>query len=351
MFKILSINPGSTSTKIAYFEDENLIFEKKFTHTSEELKGFDKVADQYEFRKNLILEFMKSEKISDLSAIVGRGGLIRPIESGAYEVNDKMLNDLVHAKEEHASNLGGIIARELASEIPGCKVFIADPIVVDELQDVARISGIPEIPRRSIFHALNQKATARKYAKERGIPYESLNLVIAHLGGGISVAAHQNGKVIDTNQAVGGYGAFSPERAGTIDASMLARLCFSGKYTQDEILKLICGKGGLAAHLGTNEAHIAAERAYSGDEQAKLVLEAMSYTIAKEIGAMHVVLKGKTDALILTGGIANNRFVVEYVTDMIKHLAPVIVYPGEDEMGALAMSGLRVLRGEPAKEY
>lgn len=354
MYKILSINPGSTSTKIAYYEDENLVFQHTIRHTAEELKPYKKVFDQYEFRKNVILNSLKEQGVdlAGLSAIVGRGGLLRPIESGVYEVNERMIADLQSSVGgEHASNLGGIIAREIASSISGCRAFIADPIVVDELQDVARISGLPQIPNHPIFHALNHKAIARRYAADKGTEYEKLNLVIAHLGGGISVAAHRLGRVVDTNQALDGYGPFSPERSGTVDAGSLVRMAFSGKYTQEEMLKMLCGKGGLMAHLGINEAHVAAERAENGDEHAKLVLEAMSYTVAKEIGAMHAVLCGKTDAIILTGGIANNKFVVNYIEKMVGSLSNFVVYPGEDELGALAMAGLRVLRGEKAKEY
>lgn len=354
MYRILSINPGSTSTKFAYYEDEQLILEENIKHSAEDLKLFKHVFDQQDFRKNLILDRLKEKSIpvSELSAIVGRGGFIRPVESGVYEVNDRLVADLEDCKGSgHASNLGGLIAREIAQGISGCRAFIADPIVVDEMQDVARISGLPQIPRRSVFHALNHKAIARKYAADQNKKYEELNLVIAHLGGGISVGAHRKGKVVDVNQALDGNGPFSPERAGTLDSMQLVQLCFSGEYTQQEIQKMLCGKGGLIAHLGTNEAYVASQRAEEGDEYAKLVLEAMAYEVAKEIGAMHAVLKGKTDAIILTGGIANSKFIVNYIKDMVDSFAPVVVYPGEDELGALVMSGLRVLRGEKVKEY
>ncbi len=353
MYKILSVNPGSTSTKFAYYEDEKLVYQHTIRHTADELKPFPRIFDQLDFRKKLVLQCLQEEGLSTsgLAAVVGRGGFMRPVESGVYEVNEKLISDLKTLGGEHASNLGAVIAREIADGISGCRAFIADPIVVDELQDVARISGLPEIPRRSVFHALNQKAIARRYAADQGVPYEDLNLVIAHLGGGISVAAHRDGKVIDTNQALDGAGPFSPERAGTLDTSALIRLCFSGKYTEGELLKMMCGKGGLVAHLGTNEAYVAAQRAREGDQYAKLVLEAMAYSVAKDIGAMHAVLEGKTDAIILTGGIANNPFVVAYIRSMVESIAPFAVYPGEDEMEALALSGLRVLKGEKAKEY
>jgi len=354
MFKILSVNPGSTSTKFAVYEDETLLCLHTIRHAPDDLKPFKSLFDQYEFRKNLMLDKLKSDGIdlSDLSAVVGRGGLVRPLESGVYSVNDKLIADLkVSLNGEHASNLGGVIAREIADGIPGCQAFIVDPIVVDEMQDVARISGLPEIPRRSTFHALNHKAIARKYAAANGTIYEKLKLVIAHLGGGISIAAHLYGKVIDTNQGLDGYGAFSPERSGTLDAGRLVNLCFSRKYTQAEILKLLAGNGGLMAHLGTNEVLVAEKRAANGDQYAKLVIEAMAYSIGKEIGAMLAVLHGEADAVILTGGIAHSQFIVEYIKKMISPMAQVAVYPGENEMEALALGGLRVLRGEKSKEY
>lgn len=354
MYKILSVNPGSTSTKLAYYEDETLVCGQTIRHSADELKRYPGVMAQHEFRKQQVLDGLRAQGIdlADLSAVVGRGGLVRPIESGVYEVNDRMVADLrACVGGVHASNLGALIAREIADGIPGCRAFMADPVVVDELQDVARVSGLPQVPRRSIFHALNQKAIARRYAEERGMAYEELDLVVAHLGGGVSVSAHRHGRVVDTNQALDGFGPFSPERAGTLDAGQLVRMAFSGEYTQEQMLKMLAGRGGLMAHLGTNDARAAYERALAGDQHARLVLEAMAYGAAKEIGAMHVVLEGRTDAILLTGGIAYNEALVAYIRRMVGGLAPVRVYPGEDEMEALAMSGLRVLRGEPAKEY
>ena len=354
MFKILSINPGSTSTKFAVYEDETLICLHTIRHTKTDLKPFKSLFEQYEFRKNLMLKKLNSDgiDISGLSAVVGRGGLVRPLESGVYEVNEKLISDLKSSQRgEHVSNLGGLIAHEIAEKIPGCKAFIADPVVVDEYHAVARVSGLPEIPRRSMFHALNHKAIARKYAAANGTSYEELKLVIAHMGGGISVAAHLYGKVIDSNQGLDGYGPFSPERAGTLDAGLLVNLCFDGKYTQSEIRKLLVGNGGLIAHLGTNDELIAEKKATDGDQHAKLVLHAMAYNVGKEIGAMLAVLKGEADAVILTGGIAHSQLIVEYIKSMISPMVKVAVYPGEDEMEALAMSGLRVLRGEKSKEY
>ncbi|OIP81773.1 MAG: butyrate kinase [Porphyromonadaceae bacterium CG2_30_38_12] len=354
MYKILSINPGSGSTKIAVYQGEKLKFSNTIRHSSDELLQYKRIFDQYDFRKKLILQTLEKENIAltDFAIVIGRGGLMHPLESGTYEVSDSMVADLKTALGgEHASNLGAVLAREIADSIPNCKAYIADPVIVDELQDVARISGLPQFPRRSTFHALNHKAIGRKYARSVAQNYEELNLVIAHLGGGISVAAHRQGKVIDTNQALDGFGPFSPERAGTMDAGALIRLCFEGKYNLQEIQKMLVGKGGLVAHLGTNDVHEATIRAQNGDKHAELILEAMAYNVGKEIGAMLAVLKGDVDAVILTGGIAYDPFIVGYIRSMIAPIAPVVVYPGEDEMEALAIAGLRILRGEKSKKY
>jgi butyrate kinase len=352
--KLLIINPGSTSTKIAIFENESEIFSNTIRHSAEELEKFTDIPDQFEFRKNLILDALNKEEIpvQELDAVVARGGLLRPIESGVYEVNERMKADLRDSRNgAHASNLGGLIAAEIASKKEGCRAFIADPIVVDELQDVARITGIPELENKSVFHALNQKAIARQYAREQGKQYENLQLVIAHLGGGITVAAHKKGRVVDVNNGLDGTGPFSPERAGTLPARDFARLCFSGKYTEKEIMKLISGRGGIMAHLGSNDMHETVDKAEKGNPHAKLIVDAMAYNIAKEIGAKCVVLEGKADAIILTGGIAYSNYIASYITRMVSFLAPVVRYPGEDEMKALALSGLRILQGETAKEY
>jgi butyrate kinase len=247
---------------------------------------------------------------------------------------------------EHASNLGALIADDIAQSLPNAKAFIADPVVVDELNDVARVSGHPLFKRISIFHALNQKAIARLHAKSLNKPYEELNLIVAHLGGGISVGAHHNGKVIDVNNALDGDGPFSPERAGTLPAGQLAKLCFSGQYSYEEVKKMITGKGGLVAHTGTNNAYEIEVKARSGDAMAKLLQDAMAYNVGKAIGEMAAVLKGKVDAIILTGGIAHNPDLVDYIKEMVGFIAPIAVYPGEDEMQALAMNALMVLKGE-----
>jgi len=344
---ILVINPGSTSTKIAVYKDEKPFLVKTIRHTSEELSVYDRIAEQYDFRKNLILNVLNNEGISlSFDAVIGRGGLLKPIRSGVYEVNEAMKYDLLNATMQHASNLGGLIASELASLMPSCRAFIADPVVVDELDDVSRISGSPLLPRLSVFHALNQKAIGRKYAKSIRSRYEDLNLVIAHLGGGISVAAHKKGRVVDVNNALNGEGPFSPERAGTLPALQLVDLCFSGKYTKDELKKMINGKGGLAAHLGTTDVLTVVKEAESGNKKVALILHAMLYNVAKEIGAKCVALSGKIDAIILTGGIAYNPYCVESLCAQIEFLSPVVVFPGEDEMGALATNALGVLTGD-----
>lgn len=353
--KILAINPGSTSTKIAVYHNAKPIFLKSIQHDPRELAKFTRISEQYEFRKKIILDELKASliNIEIIEAIVGRGGLVHPIESGVYMVNERLRHDLLEGvMGEHASNLGGLIAHDLAKDLPKCKAFIADPVVVDELQDVARIAGHPMFQRYSIFHALNQKATARAYARLMNRKYEELNLVIAHLGGGVSVGAHRKGRVIDVNQALDGEGPFSPERSGTLPSGALIKLCFDGKHTLDEIKRMITGEGGYVAYMGTNSAYEVELLAQDGDERARLIQDAMSYQIGKEIASMCAVLHGDIDAIILTGGISHNPMVVEYIKKMVSFMAPVVIYPGEDEMHALAMNGLMVLKGEvKPREY
>jgi butyrate kinase len=355
MNRILAINPGSTSTKIAVFEGSKQIFLKNIKHTSEEIGEFAKITDQYEFRKNIILQEIQNAhiEIESIKTIVGRGGLVKPIPSGVYEVNEAMIADLkVGILGQHASNLGGLIANDIAKSIDGARAFIADPVVVDEFHDLARVSGHPLFERQSIFHALNQKAIARTHAKSQNKRYEEMNLIVAHLGGGISVGAHLKGKVIDVNQALDGEGPFSPERSGTLPAGALVKLCFNKKYSFVEIARMITGQGGYVAYLGTNDAYQVEKMAEAGDEKAKLIQEAMAYQVAKEIGAMSTVLMGKVDAILLTGGIAYGKPFVDSVIKRIAHLAPVQVYPGEDEMQALAMNGFMVINNEvEVKEY
>lgn len=354
IYRILSINPGSTSTKIAVFDNEELVFEKVLRHSSEEIAEFKTISDQFSFRKGVILESIKEAgvELNTLSAVVGRGGLLKPITGGTYNVNERMLEDLrVGVLGQHASNLGGILAYEIASEV-NIPSYIVDPVVVDEMHDIARISGMPEIERKSIFHALNQKAIGRKAARDLGKAYEDSNLIVVHLGGGITVGAHEKGRVIDVNNGLDGEGPFSPERAGGLPTGDLAKLCFSGNYTMDDIMKKIVGQGGLVAYLNTNDGREVGKMIQEGNDKAELIYRAMAYQVSKEIGSCATVLKGKIDAIVLTGGIAYDSMFTGWIKDSVSFLGNVLIYPGEDEMIALAEGGLRVLRGEEeAKTY
>ena len=351
--RLLVINPGSTSTKIAVYENETPLLVRNIRHTVEELSAFPRVIDQFEFRKSLVLRELEVNDIPfRFDAVIGRGGLVKPIPGGVYEVNEAMKRDTLHAMRTHACNLGGLIADELAAALPGCRAFIADPGVVDELEEVARITGSPLMPRITIWHALNQKAIARRYAAEHGTRYEDLDLIVCHLGGDISVAVHRHGRAVDANNALDGEGPFSPERAGTLPAGQLIDLCFSGKFTKDELKKRISGRAGLTAHLGTTDIPAIIQFIEAGDDHARLVLDAMIYNVAKSIGAASTVLCGKVDAILLTGGIAYSDYVISRLRERISFLAPVFVYPGEDEMEALALNALGALRGElPVQVY
>ncbi|ALF11456.1 butyrate kinase [Parageobacillus thermoglucosidasius] len=347
-FRILTINPGSTSTKIGVFDNERPILEKTIRHDLETLQQYPSVTAQYAFRKQTILDALDEEglDLSKLSAVCGRGGLLRPIEGGTYRVNKQMIEDLQKGYSgQHASNLGGILAYEIASAL-NIPAFIVDPVVVDELEPIARISGFALIERRSIFHALNQKAVARRVAKQLGRRYEEVNLIVAHMGGGITVGAHKKGRVVDVNNGLDGEGPFGPERAGTVPAGDLVSLCFSGEYYRDEIMNMLVGKGGLVGYLGTNDAVKVEKMIEAGDEKAKLVYSAMAYQVAKEIGAASAVLAGNVDAIILTGGLAYGKQFVKEIIDRVDWIADVIVHPGENELQALAEGALRVLRGE-----
>ncbi|MBR6121714.1 MAG: butyrate kinase [Prevotella sp.] len=353
---ILVINPGSTSTKMAVYEDEHPLVLRNISHTQEELASFDDVLEQREYRKQLVLDELKRCDIElNFDAVIGRGGLVKPIAGGVYEINQRMLDDTYSgiALHNHACNLGCIIAHEIASTIPGCRSFIADPGVVDELNDYARISGSPLMNRICIWHALNQRAIARRFAQEVGKRYEDLDLIICHMGGGISVAAHQHGKAVDANNALDGEGPFSPERAGSLPACDLIRLCFSGKYNEKQLLKRIAGKAGLNAHLGTTNVKEIEQRINDyGDKHAELILDAMIYHLAKNIVGLGAVFCGKVDAILLTGGLARSEYVISRLRQRIEFLAPVYCFPGEDEMEALALNALAVLRGKrEAKEY
>ncbi len=384
--KILVINPGSTSTKMAVYYDEKPILLRNITHSAEELAPFDAITEQQDFRRQLVIDELRQSDIPlDFDAVIGRGGLVKPISGGVYEINQQMIDDTLHGcvMHNHACNLGCLIAYEIAEEInakhaapktnaqdvadgspigaspinaaspsPRCRSFIADPGVVDELSPLARISGSPLMPRICIWHALNQRAIARRYARGIGKEYEDLNLIICHLGGGISVAAHDHGRAIDANNALDGEGPFSPERAGSLPAADLIRLCFSGKYSEKQLLKRIAGKAGLNAHLGTNNMREILQRIQQGDKHAELIVDAMIYHVAKNIAAEAAVLCGKVDAILLTGGMAHSDYLVSRLRQRIDFLAPVYTFPGEDEMEALALNALAVLQKKrEAKVY
>jgi len=354
MYRILVVNPGSTSTKSALFDDKSCVFEANINHSPLELSQFPKIIDQFSWRCEVIKSTLDAKGIScgSINAVVGRGGLLKPMPGGTYRVNNKMLNDLKKGIQgEHASNLGGLIAYEFASPL-AIPAFIVDPVVVDELDDVARISGIPDIERRSIFHALNQKQVARVAAQELKKRYKEINLIIAHMGGGISIGAHKKGKVVDVNNALKGEGPFTPERSGSLPVWDLVELALSGKYTKDELKKKITGKGGMIAYLGTNNLKKIKEMINQGNKKAKLLYEAMAYQISKEIGVCATVLCGNVQGIVLSGGLAYDDIFVKLIKKRIDFIARVFVFPGGDEMKALAMGALRVLRGEEkAKIY
>ncbi|MEC3839273.1 butyrate kinase [Bacillus amyloliquefaciens] len=352
--RILILNPGSTSTKIGVFHNERCIFEKTLRHPEEELKTFNSIIGQYEFRKISILESLHEQgiNISKFDAVCARGGLIRPIEGGTYEVNDAMITDLKNGYNgQHASNLGGIIAREIADGL-NIPAYIVDPVVVDEMTPLAKVSGMPEIKRKSIFHALNQKAVARQAAASLGKRYEQMKMIVTHMGGGITVGVHDCGRVTDVNNGLHGEGPFSPERAGTVPAGDLVEMCFSGKYSKADMMKKLVGTGGLSGYLGTTDAVKVEKRIQDGDENARLIYDAMAYQIAKEIGAASAVLKGKVDIIVLTGGLAYGKDFVSAIRSYIDWISDVLVYPGENELQSLAQGALRVLAGEEqAKQY
>ncbi|MBP1627217.1 MAG: Butyrate kinase [Holophagaceae bacterium] len=353
MVRILAINPGATSTKLAVFDDTTVLFKTTVEHQGEELKPFKQVLHQLEYRFHLILSTLGLAHIplESLDAVVGRGGLLKPMSGGTYAVNEAMIADLrAAARGEHASNLGGLLAHLIASQ-HGIPAFIVDPVSVDEMEPEARISGLPDLPRASLSHALNSKAVARRTAEEMGKPYESCRFVVAHLGTGVSVTPHRDGRMIDVNGAQE-EGPFSPDRCGGLPARLLAKLCYSGKYTEPQMLERLLVAGGMYAYLGTRDVREAVERAESGDEKAELVLKAMAYQVAKEIGAMSAVLEGEVDRIILTGGIAYSQRIVSDISRRVKFIAPIVVIPGEEELSSLAVGAVRVLKGkEQAKSY
>jgi len=353
IYRILVINPGSTSTKVALFTNEQVDREETLAHDREELRKFPQIWDQLEFRRRAVLDFLRRSKCapSDLNAVVGRGGLLRRLEGGTYKVNERMLADAREGVQgQHAANLGCALAWEIArrASIPA---FVVDPISVDEFEPLARYSGHPLLERRSLSHALNLHAVARWMAEKLEIPYEKSRFVIAHLGGGISVAPLLSGRIVDVNDA-SSAGPFSPERSGSLPLQGFIDLCFSGKYTKEQVRRMVMGEGGLMAYLGTNRAEEVERRIDQGDVRAREVYEAMAYQIAKEIGAMATVLKGQVDAIVLTGGLAHSRRLVDWIRERISFIAPVHIMPGEFELKAMALGTLRVLRGlEQPKEY
>ena len=353
-YTILAINPGSSSDKVSVFKNDQPVWQEVMRYPVEEVTSFNSLTEQCVFRKDKLgaLLSKKKELTGTLDAVVGRGGLLRPTESGTYTVNAAMIAELEEAKwGNHASNLAAIIAKEIAEDL-NIPAFIVDPGTVDEMDDVARLSGLPGCDRLSMFHTLNQKAVAHQVARRIGKPYESTRLIVAHLGGGITVGAHAGGRVIDVNDGMHGDGPFSPERAGGIPTGQLINLCYSGEYTKDEVKKLLVGKGGFVAYLGTNDGMEVNKKIDAGDLQAKLVYEAMIYQVAKEIGACAAVLSGQVDAVVITGGLAYDPKLVRMIEDRVRFIAEVHVIPGEDEMAALAQGALRVLKGEErAKEY
>ncbi|MCT4544124.1 MAG: butyrate kinase [Vallitalea sp.] len=351
-YRILTINPGSTSTKIALFENEVKLFEENIRHSIEELEVFNTILEQYSFRENSIIKVLedRSIELSTLSCIVARGGLLKPIEGGTYII-DSSLVDALRKGAIHACNLAGLIANELAQEL-NINSYIVDPPCVDELEEIARVTGIKEIKRTSLFHALNQKAVARRAAKILGKKYEECNFIVAHIGGGISVGAHRLGRVIDVNNALNGDGPFSPERAGGIPTGEFLNLCFSGKYTKEQINKMLSSKGGMVNHLGVNDVRIVEEMIEKGDSKASLIYDAMVYQVAKAIGEMATVLKGEYDRIILTGGISHSKKFCSKLKERINFLGQIEIFPGEDELVALAEGGLRILNGlDNPKKY
>lgn len=352
MKKILVINPGSTTTKLAIYHDLKAAWTGCLHHTPKEMAPFAHINDQYTYRRDLVLQCLKDNNQElDFDAVIARGGLLKPICSGVYTINETMRHDLWHAEMEHACNLGGLIANEIATAC-SCQAFTADPVVVDEMLPRARTTGLPGMERKSIFHALNQKAVSRRYAASIGRHYDDLNLIVAHLGGGISIGAHRKGRVIDVNNALNGDGPFSPERAGTLPTSSLINLCFSGKYTIKQVKQMISGHGGMMAYVGSNDMIEIARRAQQGEEPFANIVEAMMYNIAKQIGAMYVALQGQVDGIILTGGIAYSDYCISMLKPQIDYLAPITVIPGENEMESLAYNAVGALSGElPILEY
>lgn len=347
--KILVINPGSTSTKIAVFQNGKNVFEHTIRHFLDELIHYPTIISQFEFRLDLIIGNLEIAGINldEIKIVMGRGGLTYPLESGVYEVDDRMLT---HVRKgvmgQHASNLGPLLSHAIAKKIPGAKAYIADPVVTDELEPVARLSGHPRFERRSIYHALNQKAVSRLYANSVGKRYSELNLIVVHMGGGVSIGAHKNGRVVDVNNALDGEGPFSPERSGTLPTGQLIEACFCGNFTEEELRRMVNGEGGMVAYLNTNSMKEIIDFAEEGDEECRFYIDAFVYQVAKAVGEMATVLKGEVDAILLTGGIAHSKLIIDLLKESIQFISKVEVYPGEDEMASMVMNAQLMLSGE-----
>ena len=345
--KILAINPGMISTKVGVFHDKELVMHACINHPYEELCRYPFIMDEFDYRKEKLIEELQRQGIEkDFDVIVGRGGLVKPLKSGVYELNEKVIEDTKTPRLHHACNLGSLIALSIAREIPGCRAFTVDPGVVDELDDVARITGMPELPHQTIWHALNQREIAKRYCREHGVKYEEQDLIVCHLGSGISFAMHHHGRAVECSDALSGDGPFSPSRAGMLPTVQLVKLCYDGGYTRDEMLRKINGHSGLTAHLGTNDVREVERRIKDGDEHARLVLDAMIYQISRWLGSLAPVTCGHVDAVILTGAMSRSEYVSEGIRRRVQYLAPVYVYPGEDELTALAMNVYRAMKGE-----
>lgn len=355
-YRVLAINPGSTSTKIAVYDDLNPVFEKTLRHDQAELDKFGGILEQYEYRKELVMEAMRENNVDPktLHAVVGRGGLVRPVSGGTMKICDNMLRDLKDPSlwgRIHASNLGAFIADPIGKEL-GIPAYIVDPVVVDEFDEIARVSGIPEIERKSLLHALNIRYIARLLASELGKEFTTLNMIGIHMGGGISVAAIKQGRIVDVNNALLGMGPFSPQRCGALPIGDLLELAYSGKYTHKELVTRLTKTGGYVAYLGTDSGIEVEKRVEAGDPKARLIQEAMCYQVAKEIGACATVLNGKVDAIFMSGGLVYNPVIVDLLKQRAGFIAPFHIYPGEKEMEALSQGAIRVLNGsEPAQDY
>ena len=361
---LLVVNTGSTSTKIAVYDSGEKLFEKNLTHTAEEISQYGSVMDQTPMRRDAIIDFLyeKGVALESIDIAMARGGLITPIRTGVYEVNQDMRDALMAAKEgAHACNLSALIADDIAvmvneaREAKGmearCRAFIADPPMADEMLPEVKVGGLPEFPRRTLFHALNSRAMVRRYARGVGKTNKEVTVIVAHMGGGSSVSLHRNGLVIDTNDALGGDGPISPERAGSVPAFPLVEKCFSGKWTKEQIKKRLVGRGGAVAYFGTNDLREVAARANAGETECDTFLRGYCVSVAKYIASLSAVVCGEVDAIILTGGIAHNAAIVEDITRRVRFIAPVEVYAGENELESLAENGYGILAGEFEIKY